>query len=219
MSLGINIEDNIKKECLREITEVSQKYWYACEFRNCDLLAIYSGENIAQKQEIHWKEYLQNAHFLKKLILDTLEPYFYKLPRIIILKSKPGNTLNWHVDCASDELDGFQPKLRILLSGHKSDLYFIDNNNNKLTPVIHSDVYYMSGAYIHALNNTSQENRYVVCFGSPWSQKDVKPAFVELLSQQNQAHQGLWKDSLQLDGRARFVRQPKIHQLLPYDQS
>lgn len=214
-SLGIKIDDSEKAIVLNEVSSLPKESWYRCEFRNCDLLLVYGGDNVLEKNQLNWTEAAQQCPALKTLIDKLLHPFFTIRPRIIILKTKPSEELNWHVDCNKEELESFQPKLRCLIAGKKDDLYFLSKGNEKIKAPVTSDVYYMSGAYIHALKNNNSEERYVVCFGSPWGEEHLKESFVHLLK--NVPEESLlWSDKLNLADRASFVRIPKKHGLTSY---
>jgi hypothetical protein len=215
-SLGINIDNETKLRCLRELEALSQNEWYRCEFRNCDLLLVYGGDNVLEKSQISWTTSAQKCPTLQKLVETIIQPYFYTKPRIIVLKTKQKEELNWHVDCNREELDGFQPKLRCLISGRHEDLYYLSKNgSDKIYAPIRSDIYYMSGAYIHSLKNESASERYVLCFGSPWTEADIKPEFLKKLSQLHDSHL-LWSDNLLLANRENYVRNSSLHGLNQY---
>ena len=212
-SLGITIPETLKNSCLDEIKRFPESAWYKCEFRNCDLLLIYGGSDVIEKDNLKWASNDNKA--IRQLIGQTIEPYFHCLPRLIVLRTPPDQTLNWHVDCSSEELDSFQPKMRILLQGKTDDLFFKSRLGKPLPVQTRGDVYYMSGAYIHALKNTSGHDRYVLCLGSPWGEADIKSHFLNLIEQQAEENL-LWNSDLQATNRTLFVRSPREHKLTPY---
>lgn len=218
-SLSVNLESHEKQQCLRELQSVSQSEWYRCEFRNCDLLLIYGGDEVLEKNKISWTAVAQKCPTLQSIVKKVASPYFHTLPRIIILKTQQKEQLHWHVDCNQEELDSFQPKLRCLISGQREDLFYLSNNGkDKIYAPVRSDVYYMSGAYVHSLKNESSHERYVLCFGSPWGEKDVKDQFLEALGQLPSSHL-LWNDELILKNRHVYVRDPAKHGLNQYARS
>lgn len=214
-STGINLDKKERESVLTEILSLKKENWYRCQFRNCDLLLIYGGDNVLEKNKINWTDTADQCPNLKLLINKILDPFFKTKPRIIILKTNTEEELNWHVDCNKEEIYGFQPKLRCLISGKKDDLYYLSEDGNKIRTNITSDIYYMSGAFVHALKNTSREERYVLCFGSPWKEEHVKPQFIELLNNLSEDRL-LWNDNLKYSDREKFVRIPKKHGLIKY---
>ena len=164
-SLGMDIPASEKSECVRELRSLPESAWYRCEFRHCDLMVVYGGDRVLEKHKISWTSQAEKCPALQALIEKVVSPYFYVKPRIIILKTKKKEQLHWHVDCNRDELDGFQPKLRCLLAGQRDDLFYLAKNGvDKIYAPIRSDVYYMSGAYVHSLKNESMDERRDMSF-------------------------------------------------------
>jgi hypothetical protein len=64
-SLGIEIDEREKELVLAEICSVPKESWYRCEFRNCDLLLIYGGDNVLEKNQLDWTESAQQCPTLK----------------------------------------------------------------------------------------------------------------------------------------------------------
>lgn len=215
-SLGLDINSEQKVKCLQELKSLDISEWYRCEFRHCDLLLIYGGDRVLEKTNISWTPSAERCPALRVLIEEIVSPYFHVKPRIIVLRTKQKEQLNWHVDCNHEELDEFRPKLRCLLSGQRDDLFYLAKNGvDKIYAPIFSDVYYMSGAYVHSLKNESMDERYVLCFGSPWTEKDLKPYFLETLNKLDSSHV-FWSDELLSTNRKRYVRDPSRHGLNPY---
>lgn len=215
-SIGVDVGEKSKSECLQQIQALDQSEWYRCEFRNCDLLLVYGGDSVLEKNQISWTPSAQKCPALKALVEKIIEPYFYTKPRIIVLKTKQKEQLHWHVDCNREELDEFRPKLRCLISGQREDLFYLSQNGlDKVYAPILSDIYYMSGAYVHSLKNESEGERYVLCFGSPWTEADVKPQFLEKLNQLTDSHL-FWRDGLLIKNREQYVRNPSRHRLNQY---
>src|SRR5690606_26930796 len=101
-SLGITVEASLKKACLEEIQQYPKSSWYSCEFRNCDLLLIYGGNEVIDKDNLRWTKSERSKGAIQSLISKLILPYFSRLPRLIVLRTRPGQQLNWHVDCNSE---------------------------------------------------------------------------------------------------------------------
>ena len=212
-SLNLPLAADALRSALREVESTARTAWYHCAFRGCDLLLVYGGGRVLDKDGLDWTDAARAMPALQGLIGALVGPYFTRFPRIIILRTRPEEELHWHVDCALDELDGFQPKLRVLLRGRRDELFYLARDGGKIRVEPDSDVYYMSGAFVHSARNRDRQDRYVLCFGSPWGEEDMRPEFLQSLSEGGVK---LWSDGLQMEGREKFVRVPKKHALTPY---
>ena len=84
-SLDINLEPDEKIECLRELQSLNELDWYRCEFRNCDLLLIYGGDKVLEKENISWTGAAERCPTLRSLVGKIVSPFFspYHLPSTI----------------------------------------------------------------------------------------------------------------------------------------
>lgn len=179
-NLEIDVHDLSK--VASEISSYPEKFWYFCTYRKCFLLCLYGNSKVTEKESIDWLEHTNAWGTKTRCFVERwIQPHFYTLPRIIVLKTPPFSSIPVHIDCNSDEVDRFNPKLRVRLSGAGASLEFLKDDGSYALARPNSKIHFMSGSFAHRLVNNTSFDRITLCFGAPWSFTSAKASFYSSL--------------------------------------
>ena len=98
-----------------------------------------------------------------------------------MLRTLPGGANNEHIDCSPSEIGTIQLKLRIVLQGSASTLYFVNRDNQHYFIHETKNFFLMDGSWPHGMNNNSEYMKYTLCLGAPWTQSDFYPLFEKII--------------------------------------
>ena len=99
-----------------------------------------------------------------------LAPWISCPGRIMLLKTPRGQANKEHIDCTPACFSSPQYKLRIVLQGRVDDLYFITKTGKCKTDQNQvGSIFVIDGRWPHGMDNTSGNDKYTICIGSPWN--------------------------------------------------
>lgn len=212
--LDLGISQKLIDQAGAEIAALAKDRWYYCTYRACNLLLVYGGKIIDERHELNWLVSESECPSVREIVESKIRPLFHRMPRVIVLHTPSGQRLRPHIDCAANEVGTFQPKLRIILKGRLEGLYFLGSKNQKVKVNPISPVYYMSGAFTHSLDNESELDRYTLCFGNPWTFKDMSDDFLRLLSEGIQRAR-ITSDDIGEFPHAKYAKDIRVEKLTP----
>ena len=163
------------EETLRDLREIPDRCWFYDPYRTVSMLPIYtdSGKtdkvgSLNQGREKMWTSYAnkQLKKYLQKYIFNWMNPF----GRVMVLRTPGGGKSKTHIDCRLEDFKTPQYKLRIVLQGHVSSLYFITCRGflNPETDRV-GVPFIIDGRWPHGVNNESDNFKYTLCIGSPWA--------------------------------------------------
>lgn len=127
------------------------------------------GSSNVREGEFQW------ANYTPKIITDWFDnvvfPFTGQRARIMALLTEPGVANHEHIDCQQRELNTLQHKLRIVLQGKTSTLYWLTKDGNVHAPEV-DGAFIMDGGWVHGMNNTSTEVKVTLALGAPWIGND-----------------------------------------------
>lgn len=174
MQLDFPLTDTDIQDIANEIDEIDDQHWYYCTFRKAYLICLYGNVNPDDKENMDWLPFTAHCTKLRRLCEDFIFPMTSVVPRVIIIRTKPGMEMSHHTDVSIDRLNVFEPKLRLVLKGReRNTLYYINENNEHVHIPESWRAYIMSGAAMHGMANQGQE-KYTLCWGEPWTGDDLK---------------------------------------------
>jgi hypothetical protein len=173
MKVDYGLTDSEINQIARELENIPNEHWYYCTFRNSWLTCLYGNADVDNKSEMSWLPSSEGATTLKRLTEEVIFPMTDKKPRLIIIRTWPGTHMNLHTDCSPDEIDLFQPKLRLVVKGQQNTLYFVNENGEKVHIPDEWHSYVMTGTALHGMDNEVEE-KFTVCWGDPWEGDDLR---------------------------------------------
>lgn len=157
---------NLPKISDEELNDVD---WFFVKFQGADMCSIYN----TRKTE-NWIEgwALPETSVIRQTLENVIFPFLGGEGNVTIIKTRPGQALNEHVDAAGKEYGTIQYKFRWVLSGKLDTLYFLDENEQRhyIPPI---NAYVMNGAHPHGMDNSGDEVKYTLCVGSPWKSNET----------------------------------------------
>lgn len=164
------------------------RFRFLSTYRTCEMIPVFTpgGEvdrdRIRQsKQPLVWTPDFVEPNAIRELLERYLFPFMKPLPRVLILVTPPGGEVKVHVDCSFDRKDELQLKLRVVLSGDRTGLWFLSEERSHLFIDGKHASYILDGSHAHGMINRSSDYKYTLCLGSPWNGEQGKD-FNELLS-------------------------------------
>lgn len=163
------------KQIVQALEKIPKHYWFYDPYRTVEMLPIFTDNgNIDRKGSLNTGR--NKAWTLKapKKLKDYLTKnifYWMKPPgRVMILRTLPGKRNNLHIDCRPENFLFPQYKLRIVLQGDVSSLFFL-TNTNQIYPEysIKGVPFIIDGRWPHGMKNKSNKIKYTVCIGTPWT--------------------------------------------------
>jgi hypothetical protein len=183
-SLYMQVPD--KPSWARTFDEIGDDAWMWDEFRGTWMLALRTADGKSDLNSIRSQktEAFGWTDFASEEIRDYFQKHVFSWmgprTRIMVLKTLPGMANKEHVDCAPDNLNSRQHKFRLIVSGKTDSLYFLTAQGNIPAPRTEYP-FIMDGRWPHGMVNSSDEIKYTICAGSPWTGSDAYPAFEQVL--------------------------------------
>jgi hypothetical protein len=170
--LDLPIDAHFFKEHYDSLLKLHSFY---SQYRTCEMIPLFTPGGAIERdlimksnESLAWTPQARAVpsfiRFIEKDIFPLLEP----LPRTFILKTKPYGEVLPHVDCSSRAQAIRQHKLRIVLSGERTGLYFLDKDHQPVFIDGQHDCYVLDGSQPHGMINRSDQYKLTLCFGSPW---------------------------------------------------
>lgn len=166
-----------KEKAAQEILSLDDSLSFWDEYRHTQMFPLMTkngggnreGTNNNQDGDFEW------TPFAPKVVVDWFENYVFKWlgerARVMALVTQPGVANNEHIDCDPEELHTRQHKLRIVLQGNTSTLYWLTSNGNIHAPNTEK-AFIMDGGWPHGMINTTDEIKVTLALGAPWNGKD-----------------------------------------------
>lgn len=220
MPFDFPVSENELELINKELDDIDDKYWYWCTFRNAYLIVLYGNTDIDNKEIMDWLPHAENAHTIKKISEEFVFKMTTVKPRIIVIRTMPGMKMNIHTDCSINELNLFQPKLRLISRGYDSALFFINDKNERVY-IPKSNMYMMSGTVKHGMDNVSNLEKYTLCWGDPWVGDDLNNLeFTEYLNKMFIKHYDkiIWKSKLGSVNHAANIKDKFKEKLIPWNE-
>jgi hypothetical protein len=118
---------------------------------------------------------------LKEYFQDVVFPWAGTDSSRIMLLLTPGGTQNKdHIDSRLREVGMRKHKFRIVLQGTTDTLYYITKSGIVNAPKIDTP-FLMDGSWPHGLDNTSEQMKITIAFGSPWEGRESYGREVKVL--------------------------------------
>ena len=152
-----------------ELKKIDNEYWYWCTFRNSYLCVLYGNQDVNNKTEMEWMPWAKRCSKIIGLTESFIFPQTNVKPRIIVIRTMPGMKMRVHTDCSPDEIHLFQPKLRLVVQGEDSCLYYVNEKDERVYIDPKHKSYLMSGSVKHGMDNVSKDEKYTICWGDPWN--------------------------------------------------
>lgn len=206
-----------------ELKAISNECWYWCTFRNCYLCCIYGNEDVHNKEEMYWLPYAKDCTKIIELTENFIFPQTNIIPRIIVLRTMPGMKMRLHTDCYEKELDILEIKLRLIVQGSDSLLYYQNDNDERVYIAPNHSTYIMSGAVLHGLDNVGDDEKLTICWGDPWRGDELENTkFHSYLNDMYEKYSdvAIFKDEL---GSSRHhaigIKNPDVERIYNWDES
>lgn len=167
------------KDYMEELLAIPYDVLFRDHFRKTNLMPLYVDANEPGKYV--WTEFSDHCPSMREWIKENLLPLTGDT-KIVWIVTPAGDGLPAHIDCSPEMFDTLQHKVRYVLQGNVSDLVFMDDNGNNVSPAKElPDVpFVMSGRWPHYMDNTSSETKYTLAIGAPWDASHDDQAYVEL---------------------------------------
>lgn len=166
----VNLNIPNKEQVADEILSLPEDDWYWIKFHGAWMCSLYNARSdVGWFEQFSFNPNLAEDSASVTALRDYIFPYIGGVGNVTVIKTKPGEMLNDHVDSAPDEVGGMQHKFRWVVKGKKeSTLYFFDENSNKHYYEPQTDAYVINGSHPHGMTNTGNDIKLTVCIGSPW---------------------------------------------------
>lgn len=166
-----------KKQATQDILSLDNSLSFWDEYRYTQMFPLMTkngglnkeGTSNNQDGDFEW------TPFAPKVIVDWFENHVFKWlgskARVMALVTQPGVANNEHIDCDPEEIHTKQHKLRIVLQGKTSTLYWMTSEGNVFAPDTEK-AFIMDGGWPHGMVNTTDEIKVTLALGAPWKGKD-----------------------------------------------
>ena len=186
-AIDLGITDDERKAMADEALAVEEDKWRGNNYRGCKGLPVF-GDLVSEDDRFKgvtgnlvWTAEGQRCPTMMRVYNEKIRPILDKDARINILKTYAGNTLHEHYDCQESEIGTTQHKLRVVLAGRTSALYFVGKDGERWNVPDHYNTYVMDGGHLHALEE-SEETKLTMCLGAPW-RGGMTPEYEKALSE------------------------------------
>ena len=186
-AIELGITDEERHQMLEEVLspEIKDEEWRGNKYRGCVGLPVF-GDLVNEDDRFKgvtgnlvWTDAGKKCPTMMRVYNEKIRPILDKDARINILKTYAGNTLHEHYDCQASEVGTTQHKLRVVLGGRTSSLYFVGANGERWNIPDSYPTYIMDGGHLHALEE-SKETKVTMCLGAPWRGK-LTPEYKKVL--------------------------------------
>ena len=176
-----------KAKALKWLENLKEELWFWDDYRNCSMLSLMNQTGDMTKEGS--KNENKKSNFLwTKCAPPFIKAYFEKhvwtwtkmKSRIIVIRTRPGQSHFVHIDCSPDKFKTIQHKFRIVLQGQTDSLYF-ETSKGKIYAPQTEKPFIMDGSWPHGMTNTSPLTKYTLCLGAPWSHSDYYPGLKPLI--------------------------------------
>jgi hypothetical protein len=202
-----------------ELEAVEKRHWYYCTFRKSFLLCLFGNDDVNDKTDMKWLSCADECPTIRRFCESAIFPMTNIKPRIIVIRTFPGMEMALHTDCYPHEMKKLEPKLRLVLKGSKSTLYFMNEVGEEVHIPKTWVSYIMSGATLHGMKNVDEE-KFTLCFGDPWIGDDLQnPQFVAFMEDQINSH---YHEAITISGLGDVdhlsgVKDPKVERIYSWD--
>lgn len=177
MPVDLDTSEEEMKQIAEEIKSVPKDYWFYSPYRGTDMLALFSGGGehkrsglMKHDKDFEWTEpAIKYCPTLIKLAEERIHPWMVPLGRIIVIQTKPTQVINLHIDCSMKGYDDLQHKFRIVPQGRLDTLWFLGEDGERHYIDGKNRAYVLDGSHPHGMDNTGEEDKYTICWGSPWT--------------------------------------------------
>jgi hypothetical protein len=189
---GLTLPEIDREKILFELLKIESRHWIKDSYRCTEMLPVMTqngrydrssllniGETLfEQKRDFTWTELAPQTlkEYFEQFIFSWVNPR----PRIVILKTKPYQSNNIHIDCTPQEFGSKQLKLRLVVSGRVDSLYFLTQDGEVRPPEIRSP-FLIDGSWPHGMHNDYHEDKITSCVGAPWTGSEIYPLFNTLI--------------------------------------
>jgi hypothetical protein len=172
----VNIAILNKELAVQELIKIDEKFWFWDPYRATNMLPLMTKESVPGKDgssndrlgNFHWLPYTPDI--IKDWFENHVFPWMTMKTRIMLLKTESNFSNNEHIDCALNEVGTRQHKFRVVLKGTTDTLYFKTLNGNVSVPNI-QEPFIMDGGWVHGMSNFTNEVKFTIAAGAPWSGK------------------------------------------------
>jgi len=166
-----------KEQATKEILALpSQVSWWD-SYRYTKMIPLSTrGGSTGQEGTSNFREgEFQWVNYAPKVITEWFDnivfPFIGMKARVMALITEPGVSNYEHIDCQPRELNTLQHKLRIVLQGKTSTLYFITEQGNIHVPDVYG-AFLMDGGWVHGMTNDTDQVKVTLALGAPWIGND-----------------------------------------------
>jgi hypothetical protein len=166
--------DELLEELYREAA--AEKVRFHSPYRTCEMIPVFTPGGAETREQIRhgrsaleWTPLMTRLPKLRREIETRLFPFMAPLPRIMILVTPPGGEVKVHVDCSLADVDLPQLKLRVVLGGDRTGLWFLGTDGRRHYIDGKNSTYVLNGSQPHGMENRSSRQKFTLCLGSPWN--------------------------------------------------
>jgi len=181
----LNIPTLDKVQATAEILSLDNSLSFWDDYRHTRMFPLMTrggpgrmGSNNKQSGEFYWLDHAP------KIIVDWFEEYVFpwtgSKARVMALVTQPNISNYEHIDCEPHELNTMQHKMRIVIQGKTSTLYWITDTGNVAAPDTEK-AFIMDGGWPHGMINTTNEIKVTLALGSPWTGNDHYDSDITIL--------------------------------------
>lgn len=159
-----NISNDKLKKIVESLPSLDDKTkWIAQGTRGSYFLPVYG--NSPRTGKTKYADYINEN---LKEIADPLINLCNPSPDVFVLYTPPDAEFPDHNDTGMFEITNYAAcwKLRIVLDGDPSCLYFIDSNNKKIFIPADANIYALNGIFPHGMETTTA--KLTLAIGWPW---------------------------------------------------
>jgi hypothetical protein len=185
---SLNLPKIESKNILKFIKSAPEVAWFQDEYRNSSVLPLMTNNGgsqlsdiknqSSQTQDYEWTPWAHQD--LRNYFDQHLWPWLGQKSRITILRTLPKGSNFEHIDCSANLMGSKQLKFRIVLQGQSDTLYFITSKEKVWAPKTDCP-FIIDGSWPHGMINSSNEIKYTLCLGAPWSHSEKYPYFEKVL--------------------------------------
>lgn len=131
----------------------------------------YAWTSVTPKNIVQWFE-------------SVVFPWMGSRSRVMALITPANSYNNEHIDCNRPELNTRQHKIRLVLQGKTSTLYWLTDKGKVYAPDVDTP-FLMDGGWPHGMHNDSNLPKVTIAVGAPWHGKDDYKDDIEILQKRS----------------------------------
>lgn len=174
-SIDIPVLD--KQQAAKEILALPDSLSWWDSYRGTKMIPLstrgglgnHDGTSNFREGEFMWTPYAPKV--ISEWFDNVVFPWIGMKARVMALITQPGVANLEHIDCNRNELNTLQHKLRIVLQGKTSTLYWITKEGNIQAPDV-DGAFLMDGGWVHGMENTTDDIKVTLALGAPWIGND-----------------------------------------------